>query len=121
MNQPILELEAASTLEPIPGLGRRVKAVVTRRLENIRFGELTIVDREGALRFGDPESGPRATLSVRGPALYWKLLFRGPLGGAESYMDGDWESDDAFEAGFAFFTPLEASCLHEDEPDQSLI
>lgn len=29
--------------------------------------------------------------------------------------------DDAFEAGFAFFTPLEASCLHEDEPDQSLI
>ncbi len=44
-------------------------------------------------RFGDPK-GPCGHVVVRDPEFWSQLAFGGSLGGAESWMDGGWESPD---------------------------
>jgi cyclopropane-fatty-acyl-phospholipid synthase len=77
------------------GLGERwARRAVHSRLDAIRDGALTLVDAWGTSTHGDPSSGPSATLLVGDPRFYRMLALRGPLGGAEAYMDGAWRCDD---------------------------
>ncbi|WP_319533491.1 cyclopropane-fatty-acyl-phospholipid synthase family protein [uncultured Cohaesibacter sp.] len=49
----------------------------------------------GHLVYGrDDESGPKARMTVYRHRTLWRILSRGTLGVAESYMDGDWSCDD---------------------------
>ena len=79
-----------------PGvLDRLARWIVLRLLGGIRGGELVFVEEQGALRFGEvlPERPLRATLKVRSPRFYRKLL-RGSVGLCESYLDGLWDCED---------------------------
>lgn len=51
-------------------------------------------DRSGALRFGEPGSGPEARWSVRRWRALRRVLARGDLGFAAGYLAGDWDSPD---------------------------
>ena len=60
-------------------------------------GRVTVVLPDGTRVAGDapaPGAGPAATLVVRDPAFFRKVALRGRLGLGESYVDGDWTSDD---------------------------
>jgi cyclopropane-fatty-acyl-phospholipid synthase len=73
---------------------RWARRAVCARLAGLRGGTLTLVDAEGRQRFGPADAPLRATVHVEDPRFYSRLLRRGSLGGAESYMDGEWRSDD---------------------------
>jgi len=90
-------LESRSRDESEAGSGavdRWLRGRVCGRLSTLRSGALTLIDAEGAERFGDPGSELRATVHVLDPRFYRALVRRGALGGAEAYMDGYWWSDD---------------------------
>ncbi|TGK09015.1 class I SAM-dependent methyltransferase [Leptospira fletcheri] len=69
-------------------------------LSRMKRGSLRILLSDGGqVHLGDPESGEpaefhRALIQVRNPAFFKKLVLHGDLGLAESYMDGDWDTDD---------------------------
>jgi len=70
------------------------RALVHDRLRRTRCGELVLVEDGRETAFGTPDAEPRARVEVRDPALYRALALRGPLGGAEAFLDGHWDSPD---------------------------
>jgi len=102
-------------------IGPRLLTRVLNRLhDGLSAGQLTIelpdghrVHAEGA------DTGPEATIKINRYRLSRRLLFDGALGLADSYVAGDWESDDltaVIELGAknldslgARFTPLRAA------------
>jgi cyclopropane-fatty-acyl-phospholipid synthase len=70
---------------------RVARGIVLGLLERLRSGQLTVV--EGARRLVLGHGSPRATVHVRSPRL-WPRLLHGSCGMAEAYMQGLWESPD---------------------------
>lgn len=72
-----------------------------RQLAQIQDGRLTLEDPHfgpaAEVVFGEssPDLGTRVV--VRNPRFYRALALRGAIGGAESYMDGDWWTNDLAE------------------------
>jgi cyclopropane-fatty-acyl-phospholipid synthase len=67
-----------------------------RSLDALERGTLLLREAGEEHRFGrpDPEAGLRCAVDVRDPALYSSLGLGGTLGAAESYVRGEWETDD---------------------------
>jgi len=88
----------------VPGSGERrapnlverlAIKLVTPFLESLKKGQLTIRFPDGQQRhYGDPTSELAAEIRLNNYALLWKVLRDGGIGFGESYVDGDWETDD---------------------------
>ena len=73
-------------------LGRFISRKV---LSHIEDGYLTVVDPHGRREsFGDSRSSLRAELTLRSYAVYDKVVSHGGIGFGESFVDGDWETND---------------------------
>jgi len=70
---------------------RAARRAIVALLKRIRVGELVV--REGATRRVFGSGLPRATVTVRSPAV-WTALLRGGRGLGESYVDRLWDADD---------------------------
>ena len=70
---------------------RVARGIALGLLERLRSGQLTIVEGERRLVLG--HGSPQATVHVRSPSL-WPRLLHGSRGMAEAYMHGLWESPD---------------------------
>ncbi|KAB2878568.1 class I SAM-dependent methyltransferase [bacterium] len=69
--------------------------LVLRMLKQMQKGYLEISLTDGELiRIGDPLSGHKARIRILNPAFFNKCVFYGDVGFGESYVDGDWETDD---------------------------
>jgi cyclopropane-fatty-acyl-phospholipid synthase len=64
------------------------------RLDEISFGQLTVVDDGVSSVFGRSGTGPRATVTIHHPDAWTAIALGGSLGAGESYMDGLWSTDD---------------------------
>lgn len=90
--------ESGSLAIDLPALGglpwyqRRILANLTR----LRRGSLQVRFANGrSFRFRGAEAGPDADILVARPvALLRRLAWRGDLGFAESFIAGDWQTDD---------------------------
>jgi cyclopropane-fatty-acyl-phospholipid synthase len=73
-------------------LDRAARWIVLRLLAHARGGELTIVEGQQRMSFGElvPERPVRAVLEVHSPRFY-RALLRGSVGACESYMDRQWD------------------------------
>jgi cyclopropane-fatty-acyl-phospholipid synthase len=59
----------------------------------LRKGHLQLVLPDGSVHhYRGKESGPSATLILRNPRMFRRMILGGSLGLAESYLDGDWET-----------------------------
>jgi len=67
------------------------RQAVVRQLSGLRGGRITLEDGSGSLDLGSGEL--RARVWIRHPDFYRRLLFGGSLGAAESFMEGDWDTD----------------------------
>jgi cyclopropane-fatty-acyl-phospholipid synthase len=88
---------AADASLPAEGgfLERTGASVVMGALENIRHGRLALTLPDGTSRvFGDPASPVRATLRVRRPDFFKRVLLWGDVGFGEAYQAGDFDTDD---------------------------
>lgn len=76
-------------------LDRLARLLVLRLLAHVRAGELTIVEGEQRLSFGEylPERPVRATIEVHSPRFY-RALLHGSVGLCKSYMDLLWDCED---------------------------
>lgn len=70
------------------------ESILRKTLSNLRHGRLTLVAPSGITTYGDPHSDLAATLYVRNPRFFSRILFGGEEGAGDSYSDGDWSSDD---------------------------
>jgi cyclopropane-fatty-acyl-phospholipid synthase len=74
-------------------IDRVAERAVGRRLSRIEHGRLT-VRHDGTTTHYGLGGGPSATLNVLDPAFFRAMAFGGHIGAAESYMEGEWTSDD---------------------------
>lgn len=66
-----------------------------RWLNDIRYGELTLLFPDGTRRVvRGAEEGPVATIAINRMRVVRKMLTRGDVGFAEAFMDGDWTTPD---------------------------
>jgi len=73
---------------------RLFRAMVQRRLDALREGQLTVQDFGGTRTFGAASDLPPATLEVCDAAFYRRVATGGSLGFAESYLRGEWRTPD---------------------------
>jgi cyclopropane-fatty-acyl-phospholipid synthase len=74
---------------------RRYLAFVAAMLDQLHVGRLRLVRPDGRWRdFGDPDAELTADLVVHEWSFFRKLVTGASVGVGESYMAGDWESDD---------------------------
>ncbi len=67
---------------------------VRKSLSGIQIGQLTMLDGTHVERFGDTaRCALRGEVVVRSSQLYRRLMFDGALGAAESYLEGEWDSE----------------------------
>lgn len=72
------------------------RRIVLRRLSGLEEGVLVLTDPRETHTFGrSTESFPvSASVRVYHPRFYSRIAMGGSIGAAESYMDGDWATDD---------------------------
>ncbi len=85
--------ENSALLRSETGLTNRwARRVVLTIIEKIEYGEVTLIEGGEEIRMGDPTTGPSAVIEVLDPQFYTHVALRGGMGGAESYMMGEWRS-----------------------------
>jgi cyclopropane-fatty-acyl-phospholipid synthase len=83
-----------ATHRPADRLTRALRSGVLRRLGALRHGHLILEEATHTSEFGCREAPLRARVQVRDTAFYRDVALRGSVGAAESYMEGQWDSDD---------------------------
>lgn len=76
-------------------LSRSCQRLVLGRLSSLKNGQICLNDQHEKFVLG--ESSPddlKATITVKTPRFYRRLVTGGDLGFAEAYLDGDFECDD---------------------------
>ena len=104
-----------STVDAAAPLKRAPNAVLTKILSRLRLGKITVQTPAGyRVTYTAAQPGPEATVVLhRWRAVRW-LLWKGDLGFAESYMEGDWTSPDL--ASF-----LELAALNVENLDKEIV
>jgi cyclopropane-fatty-acyl-phospholipid synthase len=78
-----------------PGLvAPLARAAVLRRLARMPGGQLRVEDFAGTRLLGVASDLPPASLRVLDPGFYGRVAVAGSLGFAESYLRGEWTTDD---------------------------
>jgi cyclopropane-fatty-acyl-phospholipid synthase len=84
-----------ATSAAVSWIDRASRAAVLQVLSGIRDGVLILHEGGVIHRFGSPTcDGLSAILHVHDPEFFRRILLGGSIGGAESYMDGQWTTDD---------------------------
>jgi len=97
MNQDPTTAPAGKATEPaIAGAAKPVwQRLLLRWARLIEAGKLTMIFPDGRqedLHGGAP--GPAATIQLHRGRVVWRMVARGDIGLAESYIDGDWSTPD---------------------------
>lgn len=79
---------------PKPGLLQRlIRNQFLKKLSGLRHGRLELAEPGSSQALGDVHGRSFGTLTVDSADFYGKLAVNGSVGAAESYMDGDWRSE----------------------------
>ncbi|MCA9041164.1 MAG: class I SAM-dependent methyltransferase [Planctomycetaceae bacterium] len=101
-SNPRFQSKGSFTLEGEPSVSEPRLTVIERVARNIlhkQFGQLQtgllrLKDSGGTTFFGHQDTGLQATVEVHNPRFYRRVLREGSLGAAESYLEGEWYTDD---------------------------
>jgi cyclopropane-fatty-acyl-phospholipid synthase len=79
-----------------PGVvDRLARRILLSKLSGVKGGTLTVMsDRADSVGDPDPDDPVEVSITVNDPSFFRKVLFGGGTGAGESYMSGDWETDD---------------------------
>jgi cyclopropane-fatty-acyl-phospholipid synthase len=94
--------EDAGSISPLPEASAgelkvasqgMLKRALCKKLAQLRECDLIIIEGPETLRFGD--AGPlKATIRINDPQMWGNAALNGSVGVAESFMDGQWLTDD---------------------------
>lgn len=86
------------------------RAALIKGLKNLRQGQLSLVDGSEPQLFGQySPGGLQAEVKVHKSELYKNILFGGSLGAAESYLQGDWSTNNLTDVLRLFARNVETS------------
>ncbi len=92
MNDTLLENPSSGA--PVASTYRFYQSLVLRAFERMSHGHLRIECPGGTqLDFGTPGAVVSARITVRRSVFFQKCVLFGDIGFGESYVDGDWETD----------------------------
>ncbi|MEO0651700.1 MAG: cyclopropane-fatty-acyl-phospholipid synthase family protein [Planctomycetota bacterium] len=108
MSRPTASAQTLDTRPPAPGsrprahgpFTRALRQAVLARLDDLAWGEVTVVDGADQWTFGHQEVSrgqavaPRVRIEVHDPEFYPAAALRGTVGVGESYGRGQWSCDD---------------------------
>jgi cyclopropane-fatty-acyl-phospholipid synthase len=95
-------------------LGATLRPAVLRALRNWQTGRLTVHLPDGTVHaVGEAGAEPHATLRVARDAFFADFVLRGDIGAGESYMAGDWSTDDL--PGFIELALLNQQAVGRDD------
>lgn len=83
-----------TTDSSLSGIDALARNQVLKKLGNLQHGHLRIRELDESKPYGNTDLPGFGTLTVDDGRFYGKLAFGGSVGAAESYMDGDWQTDD---------------------------
>ena len=104
MNDNTLSIDSPEFLNKAvkPGwLDRTARRIVLSKLERLRFGEVTIVEKDRRQTFGraDDDFPLAVTVTLKSPAFYGDIAFGGSIGAGEAYIQDYWEASDLVALG----------------------
>ncbi|MBL1384550.1 MAG: class I SAM-dependent methyltransferase [Colwellia sp.] len=104
------------------------KKLVFKAFSSIETGQITVIDEDLQLVFGDASSDLKVTVTIHDKAMYKAFALSGSVGAGESYILGQWSCDnltrlielfainekqlDEFEKKFAFFSNIAHRLTH---------
>jgi cyclopropane-fatty-acyl-phospholipid synthase len=92
-----------------PGMVDRLfRRVLSSRLTGLKRGEILLQESAGASRLGEP-ADLRANFRVHHPRFFREAVLGGTMSVAESYLRGDWDSDDLTTLFRIFVRNLDAA------------
>lgn len=87
--------QAASTVGPLSFWQRQCRKLIHRAFSRMKFGRLVIHLPEGKKRvYGNEDQAGMAIIRIRSNDFFTKCVLYGDIGLGESYVDGDWDTDD---------------------------
>ncbi len=69
---------------------------VIQLAQQLVHGHLTLIDQGERYEFGNADDTLRATVVVRHPSFYTRMLRGGAVGAGEAYMEGVWDTPDLY-------------------------
>ena len=76
-------------------LSRPLRAIVLGKIKQLTYGCLEFCEGANVTVCGEIRSGePKAVIRVVRDSIWERVVFGGTVGAAESYMDGDWTTED---------------------------
>jgi len=89
------EADACRAARGLTWFERRVRSIAIGRLNQLQGGTIHYCDAGGCATLGSQSPAPElsAEWTIRNPDFYRQLAMAGSLGVAESYLRGDWETD----------------------------
>ncbi len=81
-----------------PALDKLCRSILFKKFVDLKHGLFTVEDRTEEspkiFEFGDRSSSLKPKIVVKKSSFYSRTLFGGSIGNGESYVDGDWETQD---------------------------
>lgn len=81
----------------MPALDYFCRSILFKKFLELKHGQIRIEDRSGSAlvdkTFGDTSSDLKIRIVVHRSRFYSRTLLGGSIGNAESYVDGDWDSE----------------------------
>ena len=76
-------------------LAKPLRGLVLKQLSKINYGSISVIEGDVFTELGEKRDGePKATINVVRSSIWERVVFGGTIGAAESYMDGDWTTED---------------------------
>ena len=92
---------------------RAARPIVLRQLDRLKQGEVILSENGSSQSLGQQDHPSKANLTVKNPAIFAKSLLGGGLGFAESYIDGDWTTDNLTELLQIFVRNISVAHQHD--------
>ncbi|NRQ44056.1 class I SAM-dependent methyltransferase [Rheinheimera sp. YQF-2] len=88
-----MSLTEASVFDNLTWFDRLCRKFALDFISQLQHGDITVVEGNQRLRFGDEHAELKTVITVLDPAFYQKMVMAGSVGGGEAYTHGWWRCD----------------------------
>ena len=88
-----MSLTEASVFDNLTWFDRLCRKFALDFISQLKYGDITVVEGNQRLRFGDEHAELKTVITVLDPAFYQKMVMAGSVGGGEAYIHGWWRCD----------------------------
>lgn len=88
-----MSLTEVSVFDNLSWFDRLCRKFALDFISQLKHGDITVVEGNQRLRFGDEHAELKAVITVVDPGFYQKMVMAGSVGGGEAYIYGWWRCD----------------------------